>query len=116
MCEVLDPRLGLLPSTPYQEPELVLRVSNCVGHSLHVPNVTCELGNVVEMTNLAWSVLVGIGGEWECQWFVVCKNIELTTFDEVAKVLDGKVHCKELSVKCAVPGFWWTELSGEIGN
>ena len=43
-------------------------------------------------------------------------NIELTTFDEVAKVLDGKVHCKELSVKCAVPGFWWTELSGKIGN
>ena len=91
-------------------------VSNCVGHSLHVPNVTCELGDVVEMTNLAWSVLVGIGGECECQRFVVCKNIELTTFDEVAKVLDGKVHCKELSVKCAVPGFWWTEHSGEIGN
>ena len=80
-----------------------------------MPNVTCELGDVVEMTNLAWSVLVGICGECECQRFVVCKNIELTTFDEVAKVPDGKVHCKELSVKCAVPGFWRTELSGEIG-
>ena len=47
---------------------------------------------------------------------MVSKHIELTTFDEVAEVLDGEVHCQELLIECAVPGFRRTELSREVGN
>ena len=43
--------------------------------------------------------------ECECEWFVVSKPIELMTLDKVAEVLDGEVHCQELSIKCAVTGF-----------
>ena len=78
-------------------------------------NVSGELGDIVEMSNLTWSVFVRIGGECECERFVIGKHIELTTFDEVAEVLDGEVHCQELSIECAVPSFRRTELSREVG-
>ena len=79
-------------------------------------NVTSELGDVVEMTNLMWCVFVGIRGECECEWFVIGKYIELTAFCEVAEMLDCQVHCQELSIKCAVPRFGRTEFPGEVGN
>ena len=87
-------------------------VSDWVGHALHVSNVS---GDIVEMSNLMWSVFVRIGGEGESERFVIGKHIELTTFDKVAEVLDGEVHCQELSIECAVPSFRRTELSREVG-
>ena len=79
-------------------------------------NAGCELRDVIEVTNLSWGVLVGVGRKGECQWFVVRKYIELTAFDEVAEVSDGEVHCKQLAVKCAVLSFCLVEFLREVGN
>ena len=57
--------------------------------------VSGEVGNIVEMLHLTWSVLVGIGGECERKPFVVGKHVELPTFE---KVLDSEVQCQELSI------------------
>ena len=79
-------------------------------------NVVSELGDVVEMTNLTWCIVVGIRGECECERFVIGKHIELTAFYEVAEVFDCQVHCQELSIECAVLRFGMTEFPGEVGN
>ena len=91
-------------------------ISDWVVHALHMADVASELGDIIEMSNLTWSVFVGIGGACECERFVIGMHIELATFDKVAEVLDGEVHCQELAIKCAVAGFRRPELSREVGN
>ena len=70
-------------------------ISDWVVHALHMADVASELGDIIEMSNLTWSVFVRIGGECECERFVIGKHIELATFDKVAEVLDGEVHCHD---------------------
>ena len=79
-------------------------------------DVSGELGDIVEMSNLTWSVLFGISGECKHERFVTGKYIELPTFDEVEEVLNGELHCQEFSIKCAVLDSRKTELSREVGN
>ena len=51
-----------------------------------MPYVPCELGDKVEVTNLALGELVWMGWESKCYLFAVCEYEELTSFNEVAEV------------------------------
>lgn len=44
---------------------------------------------------------------------MISKYTELTAFDEVSKVFDGKVYSQELPVKGAILCLWWSEFPGE---
>ena len=72
-----------------------------------------ELGNKIKLADLSGRVMVSTGVQCECEGFVVGLNVELTSFHKMPEMLNGHVHCQELSVKDAVAGSWWFQFLGE---
>ena len=53
--------------------------------------MTDELGDVIEVSSLAWHVFVCGGRQCKGKWLVVSKYKEIMAFNEMMKMFDCKV-------------------------
>jgi hypothetical protein len=56
------------------------------------------LSNKLQVTELSWWAFISALLESISERFVICKDDKATPFNRVSEVLDGLIHCQELTV------------------
>ena len=70
-----------------------------------------ELGNIVEVSDLARGVFVRCSCQGKCQWLMIGHYVEFKSFHEVS---DCQVYCYEFPVESAIPGLGWSEFLRKV--
>ena len=60
--------------------------------SFYVSEISSKLGDVVQVSDLASCIFVKAVVHGRCQWFVVGKDCDVPTFQQLLEVLDGQVN------------------------
>ena len=79
-------------------------------------DVRRELRNVVQISTLTRRETFRLPCQSKSEGLVVHQEMESPALHKVVKVLDGKVRCKELTIKSTVASLCWLEPLGKVGN
>jgi hypothetical protein len=63
-----------------------------------MPEVSRELPNKLQVTELAWRAFISMLLESICERLVIGKDDKGTAFNHMSEVFDGFVHCQERAV------------------
>ena len=66
-----------------------------------------------EMALLSLGDWIGLLGNGVHEWHVICEDVEVDAFEEVAKMADGSMHSEELPVEGAVVLLYGGQLAAE---
>jgi len=77
-----------------------------------MPEVGRELANKLLMTELTWRAFISALLQSISERLVIRKNEKVTAFDHKSEVLDGLVHCLELTIIRTVTLLSGAELMG----
>ena len=96
-------------------PRECIRSLVCV--STHMTNISRKLGYVTsKVTSLPRGILVCVGGESKVHVSGLRQYVELTAFNEVAKVVNGQIDHEEFTVECIVSWLCGSKCLGEKCN
>ena len=84
---------------------MVLILDSVLASVLSSPLMYCtvyvrgELGDVIQVLNLSWCMILRLRREGIREGLVISQNMKGTAFQKVTEMLDGQVNCKELSIE-----------------
>ena len=63
-----------------------------------MPEVSTEMSNKLQVTELSWGAFIYALLENICEKLVICKDDKRAAFEHMSEVLDGIIYCQELRV------------------